>query len=166
MISPAHPFYKHNRGVGPDLGDKAVKESADWFMTVSAVRHVAHTRVRLLTPRRLLYHIEPIVLQPWALPFSASPVHPRPREDSPILGWLMLNDRQTVIKAAPGSPPVTVQRGQRGDDKWRDRSSMPDLELGQESRIRQHGWTLLASSETMHSPQWTFNMARLSHLFL
>lgn len=97
---------------------------------------------------------------------TASLVHPEPREDSPLLEWLMLNDRQTLIKAAPGRPPVTVWRGQRGDDKWKDKSSMPGLDLGQGSRIRQHGWTLLASPQTIHSPQWTSTIARLSHLSL
>lgn len=81
-------------------------------------------------------------------PSIQDPVHPGPREDSLLLRWLMLNDRQTLIKAAPGSPPVTVRRVQRGDDKWWDKSSMPALDLGQISRIRQLGWTLLASSQT------------------
>lgn len=76
----------------------------------------------------------------------------------------MLNDRQTLIKAAPGSPPVTVQWGQRGDDKWRDKSSMPTLDQGQISRISQHGRTILAPSQTIRSPQWTSTIARLSHL--
>lgn len=78
----------------------------------------------------------------------------------------MLNDRQTLIKAAGGSPPVTVGWWQRGDDRCRDRSSMPGLDQGQGSRIRQRGWTLLASSQTIHSPQSTSTTARLSHLRL
>lgn len=75
----------------------------------------------------------------------------------------MLNDRQTLIKAAAGKPPVTVQRLQRGDDRWWDKSSMPALERGQISRIRQLDWTLLALLQTM---EWTSTFARLSHVSL
>lgn len=87
-----------------------------------------------------------------------------PERTPPLLGRLMLNDRQPLIKAAPGSCPVTARRGRRRDDTGGDRSSMPGLELGQRSGIRQHGWTLLAPPQTMHSPQWTSIGAKRSVL--
>lgn len=121
-------------------------------------RHVAHPRVCRLTPRHLLCHTEQIVPHSSHLPFRIPS-----REDAPLGGQLMLNDRQTLIKAAAGNPPVTVQRVQRGDDRWWDKSSMPALERGQISRIRQLGWTLLAPSQTI---QRTSAIARLSHFSL
>lgn len=77
----------------------------------------------------------------------------------------MLNDRQTLIKAAPGSPPVTVARARkRGDDKWEDKSSMPRSGPGPD--IKDHtAWLDFISLVALNNNtlRRTSAAARLSH---
>lgn len=95
-----------------------------------------------------------------SLPFRVRPV-----PDSLLPRWLMLNDRQTLIKAAPGSPPVTVAKASnRGDDKWEDKSSMPRFGPGPD--IKDHtAWLDFISFIALNNNtlQWTSAAARLSH---
>lgn len=138
-------------------------------MTVTGARHVAHTRVSLLTPRRLLYHTELIVPQPWALPFRVQHFSGPSRAQRGLAAPGVANAEWQADTDQSCSWKPCCHRwegGQRVDDKCGDKSSMPGLDQGQGSRIRQHGWTLLVSSQTIHSPQWTSAIARLSHLSL
>lgn len=156
-----------NRDVGPYYGDKAVRgvHTGSWQCQGWDVRH---TPEYVYLHPHLLCHTKLFVPQPRALPFRTQPFSGASQVQRGFLPRGVTNAewQADTEQSCSWKPSCHSSEGQRGGDKWRDRSSMPCLDLGQGSRIRQHGWTLLASSQTIHAPQWTSTIARLSHLSL
>lgn len=119
-------------------------------MTVSGVRHVARTGVRQLTPRRLLFHTEPIVPQHIGpLPSIQGPVRPGPWRGLPAPAvtnaeWQADTDQSCSWKPSCHSGEASKEETISG----KTRAVCPALDGGQIARITRLGWTLLASSRS------------------
>lgn len=119
-------------------------------MTVSGVRHVAHTGVRPLAPRRLLFHTEPIVprhIGPFPFHSRSGPSRARRGLPAPAVTnaeWQADTDQSCSWKPSCHSGEASKEETISG----KTRAVWPALDRGQISRITRLGWTLLASSHT------------------